>query len=67
MKIGPVTITRDSSVLWLGAAIGVVTYLSNMPAPWQWSYAQWMQALGVALSGLSLKLQTSWIKHSTDL
>lgn len=67
MKLGPLTITRDSALLWLGVLAGLVTYLENMPPPWLWSYAQWMAAAGAVISGVFLKLQTSPLKHSDDL
>jgi hypothetical protein len=68
MKIGPVTLTRDSALLWLGTLGGVVMYLQNAPAPfWQWDYHQWMAALGIAITGLSLKLQNSALASSSEV
>ena len=60
-------LTRDSAVLWIGVLLGVAAYLQQMGIPpWQWSYAQWLQATVVGLGGVSLKLQTSPLKGEHD-
>ena len=60
-------LTRDSAILWLGALIGVSSYLAQMVIPpWEWTYAQWLSAAGVALGAVSLKLQTSPLPGEND-
>lgn len=59
-------LTRDSA-LWLVTAVGsIVTFLTPLPPPWEWSYAQWLQAIGAAGLGLSGWLATSPRPHSEE-
>lgn len=55
-------LTRDSYVLWLGLAVAVVGYLSTMPAPTEWAYAEWVQAAAFVLAWVSGKLAHSPLK-----
>jgi hypothetical protein len=67
VKIGPVTITRDSALLWLGVLAGILTYLQHQTRIDTWGYDQWMSALGMAVTGLMLKLQTSSLPSKEDV
>jgi hypothetical protein len=66
MRIGRFTLTRDSVVLWLGVAGAVLGYLRSVPAPWLWTYDQWIAAACAAVMGLFFKLQSSPLKHSDE-
>lgn len=60
------TITRDSTLLWLGIAGAVVVYLGASPSPMTWSWADWMQFAAFAIGVLSAKLATSPLPGSKD-
>lgn len=53
------TITRDSTVLWLGIAGAVVIYLGASPSPMTWVWADWMRFTAFAIGIVSAKLATS--------
>ena len=53
------TITRESSVLWLGIAGAVVIYLGASPSPMTWMWADWMRFTAFAIGIVSAKLATS--------
>lgn len=49
-------LTRDSMVLWLGVALGIVTWLASKgEPPTVWTYTDWLEAVGFALSTISAK------------
>jgi hypothetical protein len=67
MNIGPVTLTRDSALLWLPVIAGAITYLTNMPPPWHWSYNQWLATAGAGVAALSMKLQNSALPSGSEV
>jgi hypothetical protein len=67
MKIGPVTLTRDSALLWLPVIVSACTFLGTMPPPWRWTYTQWIQTASAAAAGLSLKLQSSRLPSAAEV
>jgi len=55
--------TRDSKLLWLGAAVAVVAYLQTVSnPPTVWAYTDWLNAAAFVLVWASGKLATSPLK-----
>lgn len=53
-------VSRDSLILYLGAAIAAITYLLTADKPpTEWDYKTWLNAASLALAWLMGKLQTS--------
>ncbi len=50
---------RDHLIWYLAALAAALTYLSQQPPPWDWSYAQWTATGGVVCLYLVGKLQNS--------
>lgn len=67
MKIFGFTLTRDSLLLWLGILGAAVLYLGNMPAPTQWTWAQWMQTIAAIIGVICGKLATSPLLGKEDV
>ena len=54
--------TRDS-MLWTLLIIGAgAAYLATMPAPWLWTWAQWMATVAALVGIVAAKLDTSPLK-----
>ena len=53
-------VSRDSLLLYLGAAAALVAYLmTTEKSPMEWNYRDWLNALTVAIAWGIGKLQTS--------
>lgn len=59
-------LTRDSAVWWLLIVGAVVTYLSQMPPPVDWTWAQWMQSIAALVGIIAGKLATSPLRGAND-
>lgn len=60
------TLTRESSLLWLGIAGSIFTYLINAPIPTEWTYPEFLK-FGAFLVGISIaKLQHSPLPGKDD-
>lgn len=59
-NLSPMGLTRDSKMLWLGAAAAVLAYLAaDGRPPSAWTYPDWLKA-GIAATAWAIgKLQTS--------
>lgn len=64
--LSPFGLTRDSAVLWLAALAAGFGYLTVMPPPTDWSYAQWLQVSGAAVLYVLGVLKTSPLKGEND-
>lgn len=59
-------LTRDSAVLWIGAAVAVLGYLSVSASPATWVYADWIKFAMFVLVWASGKLARSPLKGERD-
>ena len=51
--------SRDSKLLWVGAGVALIGYLSVSEPPTAWSYADWLKFATVVLAWVSGKLASS--------
>jgi len=58
--------SRDSSVLWLGVAIGVLGYLGQQSPIPEWTYPDVIAAASFVLALAMTKLQSSPLKGKKD-
>ena len=59
-------ITRDSAILYVGAAVALVGYLSQAKIPTEWHYGDVLQFASFALAYVMGKLGTSPLKGEWD-
>jgi hypothetical protein len=58
--------TRDSLLWWLVIIAAVGAYLATMPAPTEWTWAQWCQTIAALAATIAGKLSTSPLPGSSD-
>lgn len=59
-------LNRDSIGWWLVILVSAAAYLSTMPPPNVWTWAQWMQTIAALAGTMAGKLATSPLPGKFD-